>query len=150
MTTDKNKLNIWLVDKAGFVLVKNFSSNNSIMSIDDLSIQASDTISLLKEVESQWRILCTENQIKKINSFSNAEMTISVYKLVSNFSSEEEELITENYNGKFIHYTELNDYLKNCTDDPNIIASYKAIIEDIDKTQDKRNMTGSYNFISTF
>lgn len=109
--SDKSVL-LWVVNSDGTILLhspKEKDSSHLPQKICELTLEANNLKDLLFKFEKETGILISDHNIHKIK---NSSKTYDVYFLNINLDKMHKELVEEHYNGKFIDYREIMNFLK--------------------------------------
>jgi hypothetical protein len=102
---------VWLGNTNGQVLVRNISPEQKTLGVDDLTVYTQNTDEVLFEIEDAWKVLCDKDNLQEIYSFEDKDYTEIGLILELDFDKETQEQIEKIFDGRFIDYSGINNYV---------------------------------------
>lgn len=133
---DITKYEIWLVNREGDILIKGSRQKTESLKAKHLTLTAYSFHSLIKQIESKWGILCNQKNLEVIYSFKgnegNRDYKVIGYLIEVN-TKQQENLVLEKYDGKFINYSENLDFLTQHQHSKSLdlLESYTSLISNL-------------------
>ena len=113
-------IHVWLFCN-GNILIKRIDQSAKKIDIEDLTLSTDTIDDILHEIEYEWSILCSFNDLQEIYNFEysqdDSRVAIRGYILNVKLTEEQIALVQEKYNGYFINCDELDDRFKNLSKD---------------------------------
>ena len=139
------KFNIWLVNTLGYILIRKDANQYTPIRLNNLTLEAASLDDLIRQVEVNWGILCSKEDLKEIYSINTSNEIVWGNILMLNLSWEQKSLIESKYNGVFVNYRELEGMLPELQEDYKEALYY--LIAELDNVHGHHNVQFMLNGI---
>jgi len=102
---------IWLVDQQGEILIKKHGKRMKNLSSSDLTVESDNYPNMIKQIELEWGIGCTDENIKEIYNFESSDEKGTIYVLELDLDTELKECLIDKTGGKLIGFQDLDRYI---------------------------------------